>query len=84
MNVIVDCFYIYVFLEYVMFCDKVCFVKLCFYDYEMIMFLNVRILNLGGYNYVKVFNFYLFLYYYNIMFIKIFSYMFLIFEFFIK
>lgn len=77
MNVIVDCFYILVFLEYVTFCDKVCFVKLCFYDYEMIMFLNVRILNLGGYNY-------LFLYYYNIMFIKIFSYMILIFEFFIK
>lgn len=54
MNVIVDSFYILVFLEYVTFCDKVCFVKLyvCFYDYEMIMFLNVRILNLGGYNYV--------------------------------
>lgn len=52
MNGIVDSFYILVFLKYVMFCDKVCFVKLCFYDYEMIMFLNVRILNLGGYNYV--------------------------------
>lgn len=84
MNVIVDCSHISVLSEHVTFCDKVCSVNSCFYDYEMIMFSNVRTLNPGGHNYVKVFNFYLFPYYHNTMLIKTSSYMFLTFEFFIK
>lgn len=84
MSVIVDCSHISVLSEHVTFCDKVCSVNSCFYDYEMIMFSNVRTLNPGGHNYVKVFNFYLFPYYHNTMLIKTSSYMFLTFEFFIK
>lgn len=84
MNVIVDSSHISVLSEHVTFCDKICSVKSCFYDYEMIMFSNVRTLNPGGHNYVKVFNFYLFPYYHNTMLIKTSSYMILTFEFFIK
>lgn len=84
MNVIVDYSHISVLSEHVTFCDKVCSVKSCFYDYEMIMFSNIITLNPGGHNYVKVFNFYLFPYYHNTMLIKTSSYMFLTFEFFIK